>query len=79
MIYKTALYVLILLTALPLGIFITKLCKDELIKDKKYFILMFVLFFILLILSLIYFNFLSLILTLMYGILFLLVLISKSK
>ena len=72
-------YIVILATAVPVGMLLAWLCKDELRKDRKYFIILAYFFtVVLLAIALIYFR-ISFILTLIYAILILLILIYYSK
>jgi hypothetical protein len=73
------LYILVFATFFPLGIFMSKLCADELVKDRKYFFLMACLSLILaLILFFIYFK-PAIIFSLLYLSLVLAVMIRKSR
>ena len=40
MIIKIVLYLFLLATSLPVGLFLAWLCDDELIKDRKYFFML---------------------------------------
>src|SRR3989344_2604076 len=72
-------YIVILATTVPVGMLLAWLCKDELRKDRKYFIILAYFFtVVLLAIALIYFR-ISFILTLIYAILILLILIYYSK
>lgn len=54
---EAIVYIFVLATALPIGWLLAWLCKDELAKDRKYFLwLAYFIIFISLVLMLFYFN-----------------------
>jgi hypothetical protein len=79
MVIEIVLYLLLLATSLPVGLFLAWLCDDELIKDRKYFSL-FSYFLLLITILLFFFYFkISLILALVYLIFILGILIRRGK
>jgi hypothetical protein len=78
-IFFIVFYILVLLTSLPMGYFLARLCKDELVNDRKYFFLL-IYVMILTTLALLVFYFKpSFILSMSYIIIVLLTMIRKSK
>jgi hypothetical protein len=77
--FQIILYLVILVTSLPVGLFLAWLCDDELIKDRKYFLL---LSYFLLVVSIFLFFFyfkISLLLAILYMILVLWVLVRRGR
>jgi hypothetical protein len=73
------LYLVVLATALPVGLFLAWLCEDELVNDRKYFLLF---SYFLLIVSIILFFFyfkLGIILAILYTIIILWILIRRGR
>ncbi len=79
MIIEAIIYLIILATVIPVGLFLSKLCDDELIKDQIYFRLISYLLIIAAVTLLIFKTSFSVILALIYVVLLLEVLIYKSK
>jgi MFS-type transporter involved in bile tolerance (Atg22 family) len=78
MIIEVILYLVILGTSFPTGLLLAKLCEDELVKDRKYFIIM-VYIIGLVLLGLIWaYPRISFILALVYMLLVMAIIISKS-
>lgn len=79
MIIEVILYCLIILTAYPVGLGLSKLCDDELKSDKKYFFRICVfLLFVAFLSVVLYYNFVF-ILSCFYMILVISILIYRSK
>lgn len=79
MIIGAILYCLIVLTAYPLGIGLSKLCDDELKGDKKYFFRMCLVLIFAALLSVIFYYNLTFILSCFYMVIVISVLIYKGK
>jgi hypothetical protein len=78
-ILKWVLYLAILLTSIPVGILLSKLCNDELKQGKEYFRLFISFSLILLILTLIFYRNLTIILTIIYMIILVVILFLAPK
>jgi len=79
MIIEAVIYVIILLTAIPCGIVLAKLCSDELVKDRKYFKSLSIFLLIVSILGLFFYPKSSIILAPIYMVLVLAVMLYKCK
>ena len=78
MIIEAVIYLLILLTVIPFGLVLAKLCEDELIKDRRYFMILSKFLLITSVAGLIFYRGTSIILAPIYMVLVLLVMIKKS-
>ena len=79
MVIEFIIYFAILLTALPVGWFLAWLCKDELVSDRKWFYYALELVIAVLVGDLIFYRNLSVILSLIYFAIMILVMIHLGK
>jgi hypothetical protein len=79
MIIEVILYMVILATAWPCGIYLAHLCDDELVKDKIYFRLISYFLLVISIVFLIFYDKTGIVLSLVYMVFLLEVMIYKSN
>lgn len=79
MLIEVIIYIILLATALPVGVYLSNLCDDELVKDRRYFRFMSYALLIMALIFLIFYNNSSIIFTLIYMVLLFEVMIYKSR
>lgn len=78
MIIEGIIYIVILATAIPVGLFLSSLCEDELVKDRRYFRLMSYFLLIMALLFSVFYGKTSIVLTLVYMVFLFEVMIYRS-
>ena len=76
---KWVLYLAILLTSIPVGMFLAKLCGDELKQGRKYFRIFLYVSGLLVVLTLIFYRNIALLLSLAYALVIIVMMLLKSR